>query len=145
MSAMFMRPIHNNRYVQSKTAIKLNLRILGLVCMLGLFASLFGCNNKTEYPFDKEKAFYYSRQGVIAGGSFHLTFEPEQIVECYSYVKPVPENECGMKDRGADLYFVGLKEGEVKVTFTYEYPTCEPQQETITLKVAEDLTVTKLD
>lgn len=144
MSAMFMRPIHNNRYIQSETARKLKLRILGVVCIMGLFTSLFGCNNKIEYPFDKEKAFYYSRQGVIAGGSFNLTFNPEKIVECYSYVKPVPENECGMKDRGADLYFVGLREGEVEVTLTYKYPTCQPEQEIIILKVAEDLTVTRI-
>lgn len=110
---------------------------------MGIFTSLFGCNNKTEYPFDKEKAFYYSRQGVIAGGNFYLTYNPENIVECYSYVKPVPEYESGMRDRGAELYFVGLKEGEVDVTFTYEYPTCEPEEFTITLKVAEDLTVTR--
>ena len=49
-----------------------------------------------------------------------------------------------MRDRGADLYFVGLKEGEVEVTFTYKYPTCEPEQYTLKLKVAEDLTVTKI-
>lgn len=113
--------------------------------MIGIFASLFGCSKKTEYPFDKEKAYYYSREGVIAGGNFHLSYNPENIVECYSYVKPIPENEGGMRDKGADLYFVGLNKGEVEVTFTYEYPTCEPEQYTLTLKVAEDLTVTKID
>ncbi|MBQ2943741.1 MAG: hypothetical protein IJD93_03455 [Ruminococcus sp.] len=113
--------------------------------MLGFLTSLFGCSKKPEYPFDKEKAYYYSRQGVIAGGAVHLTFEPEGIVEYYSYVRPTPENECGMKDRGADMYFVGLKEGRVEVTFVYEYPTCEPEEYSITLEVAEDLTVTRAD
>ena len=112
---------------------------------MGIFASLFGCSKKTEYTFDKEKAYHYSRQGVIAGGSVHLTYNPENIVECYSYVKPVPENECGMKDKGADLYFVGLNKGEVEVTFTYEYPTCEPDEYSIKLRVDEDLAVTRID
>ena len=110
---------------------------------MGIMASLFGCNKKTEYPFDKEKAYHYSRQGVISGGGFNLTFSPEGIVECYSYVKPVIENECGMRDRGADLYFVGIKEGEVKVTLTYKYPTCEPEHDTFTLSVNKDLIVRK--
>ena len=110
---------------------------------MGIFASLFGCTQKTEYPFDKEKAYHYFRQGVISGGSVHLTYNPENIVECYSYVKPVPENECGMKDKGADLYFVGLQEGEVEVTFIYKYPTCEPEEYILTLKVSEDFSVTK--
>ena len=112
---------------------------------MGIFASLFGCSKKTEYPFDTEKAYYYSRQGVIAGGSFRLTYNPEGIVECYSYVKPVPENECGMRDRGADLYFVGLKEGELELILTYGYPTCEPEIYTLKLKVAEDLSVQRID
>ena len=113
--------------------------------MIGLFASLFGCTKKTEYPFDKEKAYYYFRGGVMSGGNVHLSFNPENIVEYYSYVKLVPENECGMRDKGADLYFVGLKKGEVKVTFTYEYPTCKPDEYSIKLKVDEDLAVTKID
>lgn len=110
---------------------------------MGIFASLFGCSEKTEYPFDKEKAYHYFRHGVISGGNFHLTYNPENIIECYSYVKPVPEMECGMRDRGADLYFVGLQKGEVDVTFIYEYPTCEPEKYTLKLKVFEDLSVTK--
>ena len=88
--------------------------------MLGIFASLFGCNKNPEYPFDKEKAYYYSRQGVIAGGGFYMKFNPEGVVEYYSYVRPTPENECGMRDRGADMYFVGLKEGRVEVTAIFK-------------------------
>lgn len=126
--------------------MKIKFRILELICIMGLFSSLFGCNNnKPEYPFNKEKAFCYSRQGVIAGGRFELRYNPENIVECYSYVKPVPEYECGMKDKGADLYFAGLQEGETEVTFRFHYPTCPPEEFTITLKVAEDLTVTKIN
>ncbi|MBQ7810894.1 MAG: hypothetical protein IJ346_08070 [Clostridia bacterium] len=112
---------------------------------MGLFASLFGCSKKPEYPFDKEKAYCYTRQGVIAGGGFSLNFNPEGVVEYYSYVKPTPEDEAGMRDRGADVYFVGLKEGRVYVTAVYEYPTCPPEEYTFTLNVAKDLTVTKID
>ena len=60
-------------------------------------------------------------------------------------MKQVPEYEEGMRDKGADLYFVGLQEGETEVTFCYYYPTCEPEEFTIKLKVAEDLTVKKID
>lgn len=111
--------------------------------MIGLFATLFGCSKEPEYPFDKEKAFYYPREGVIAGGGFHFKFNPEGVVEYYSYVKPTPEYEGGMKDKGADVYFVGLKEGTVEVTAVYEYPTCEPEEYTFTLNVSADLTVTE--
>lgn len=113
--------------------------------MLGFFTSLFGCNKKTEYPVDKEKAYCHSRQGVIAGGGFRLTVKPEGLVEYYSYVKPAPENECGMRDKGADIYFVGLKEGKARVTATYEYPTCEDEEYTFTLNVDKDLRVTRID
>ncbi len=140
-----MGTVHNGGNTHTKVKRPLGLRILTVICMLGFLTSLFGCSKKPEYPFDKEKAYYYSRQGVIAGGAVHLTFEPEGIVEYYSYVRPTPENECGMKDRGADMYFVGLKEGRVEVTFVYEYPTCEPEEYSITLEVAEDLTVTRAD
>ena len=114
--------------------------------MLGIFTSFFGCGKKQpEYPFDKEKAYCYSRGGVMAGGDFHLKFNPEGVVEYYSYTKPVPENEDGMKDRGADIYFVGLKKGRVEVTAVYEYPTCGPEEYIFTLNISDDLTVTKTD
>lgn len=113
--------------------------------MLGILASLFGCSKKPEYPFDKEKAYYYSRPGVIAGGGFYLSFNPEGVVEYYSYVKPTPENECGMKDRGANIYFVGLKEGKTEVKAVFEYPTCENEEYTFTLNVDKDLCVTRID
>ena len=113
--------------------------------MLSIIANLFGCNKKHEYPFDTEKAYCFSREGVIAGGNFRLAFSPEGVVEYYSYVKPPPEDEAGMRDRGADVYFVGLKEGRVEVTAVYEYPTCPPEENTFTLNVAENLTVTKMD
>lgn len=103
-----------------------------------------GRKNK-EYPFIKEKAYCYTRQGVIAGGGFYLYFTPTDIVEYYSYVKPVLEFECGMRDKGAEIYFVGLKKGRVEVRAVYKYPTCEPEEFTFTLDVAEDLTVTKIN
>ena len=100
---------------------------------------------KNEYPFNKEKAYCYNRQGVIAGGGFYLYLNPTDIVEYYSYVKPAPEFECGMRDKGADIYFVGLKEGKVAVTAVYKYPTCEPEEFIFTLNVADDLTVTRIN
>ncbi len=119
------------------------------MCMLSILAGLFGCNKKseipTEYPFDKEKAYLYSRQGVMAGGNFHLSLNPRDVVEYYSYTKAVPEDECGMRDKGADIYFVGLKEGSVQVTAVFEYPTCEPHEYTFTLDVNKDLYVSKPD
>ena len=113
--------------------------------MFGFLLSLFGCNKEPEYPFDKEKAYYYSRSGVIAGGDFSMKFSPEGVVEYYSYTRPVSEYECGMRDRGADIYFVGLKEGRVEVTAVYKYPTCDPEEHTFTLNVDENLRVTKID
>ena len=50
-----------------------------------------------------------------------------------------------MQDNGADIYFEGLRAGEAKVTLMYTYPTMEPEEVTFTLKVSEDLTVTKSD
>lgn len=140
-----MGAIHNGRNPHTKSSRPLGIKILAVLCMFGMFATLFGCSKEPEYPFDKEKAYCYSRQGVIAGGGFHLKFNPEGIVEYYSYVKPVPENEAGMRDRGADIYFVGLKEGKVEVTATYKYPTCPNEVYTFTLNVAQDLSVTKID
>ncbi|MBQ2972187.1 MAG: hypothetical protein IJE16_06530 [Ruminococcus sp.] len=111
--------------------------------MFGFISSLFSCNSKPEYPFDTQKAYCYHRQGVIAGGNCLIELSDTQIVQYYSYPVPVPENECGMKDRGADIYFVGLTPGKVEVTLTYTYPTCESESETLVLTVAQDLSVTK--
>lgn len=140
-----MGAVSDGRYTHSKIRRSLGLKILAVICMLSIFASLFGCSKKPEYPFDKEKAYYFLRQGVIAGGGFYLTFSSEGVVEYYSYVRPVPENEGGMRDKGADIYFVGLKEGRVEVTATYEYPTCEPEEYTFTLNVDKDLCVTGIN
>lgn len=140
-----MGAVHNGGYPYSKSPRPLGVRFLAVICIMGLFASMFGCNKKPQYPFDTEKAYHYVRQGVIAGGGFNMSFSPEGVVEYYSYVKPTPENECGMRDRGADIYFVGLKEGVVDVTAVYKYPTCEDEVYTFTLTVDEDLVVTKTD
>lgn len=113
--------------------------------MLSIFKGLFGHKKAEKLPFYKSKAYHYLREGVIAGGGFKLKFDPPDVVEYYSYPKPVPEYEGGMKDKGADIYFVGLKEGKVEVTAVFKYPTCEDEEYTFTLKVAEDLTVTKSD
>ena len=140
-----MGAVHNGRHTNPEIPGSLGLKFLAVVCMLGIFASLFGCSKKPEYPFDVEKAYCYSRSGVIAGGVFRLELSPEGVVKYYTYTKPVSENEDGMHDRGAEIYFVGLKEGRVEVTAVYEYPTCPPEENTFTLNVAENLTVTKMD
>lgn len=140
-----MGSVLNGRNPYTKIPGSLGIRILAVMCMLGMLLGLFGCSKSIDYPFDTEKAYYYSRQGVIAGGGFRLEFSPEGIVEYHSYAKPARDNECGMRDRGADIYFVGLKEGRVEVTLIYEYPTCEDEVETLVLKVDKDLHVTKAD
>lgn len=140
-----MGAVHNGRYTHTKIRRPLGIKILAVICMFSIFAGLFGCSKKSEYPFDTEKALCYSREGVIAGGGFELKFNPEGIVEYYSYIKPVPPDEGGMKDRGADIYFVGLKEGRVEVTATYKYPTCPDEEYTFTLEVDKDLKVTRTD
>lgn len=113
--------------------------------MSGFFRNVFGKCEKQNFPFDKEKAYCFLRQGVIAGGGFSLKLDPEGIVEHYSYVNPVPENECGMRDRGAYIYFSGLNEGNVEVTAVYHYPTCEDEVEIFTLKVDRDLCVRRIN
>ncbi len=116
-----------------------------MICLQNIFSSLSGLGKKQKYPFDKEKAYFYSRQGVIAGGAFRLRFNPEGVVRYYSYAHEVPEYECGMKDKGADVYFEGLKAGRVEVTAIYDFPTCESEEDTFILNVAEDLSVTRMD
>ena len=142
---VFVGAVYYGWHTPAQVPGSLGLKFLAVVCMLGIFASLFGCSKKPEYPFDVEKAYFYSRSGVIAGGDFRLELSPEGVVKYYSYTKPVSENESGMRDRGADVYFVGLKEGRVEVKAIYEYPTCPPEENTFILNVAENLTVTKMD
>lgn len=130
-------------YLKMKKLLKIGVVVL---MASSLFASLFGCINKTpqkqDYPFDTAKAYCYRRSGVISGGNCRLTAEPQGIVTYYSYVKYPPENECGMKDKGADIFFVGLKEGKVKITLEYMYPTTESDFEEFTLSVDSALNVT---
>ncbi len=118
-----------------------------ILVMLGILSMLFGCKTEKapEYPFDTEKAYYHRRGGVIAGGSYVIETEPEGIVEVYSYSIPVPEDEVGMKDKGADIYYVGLKPGEVTVTETEFFPTCPPESFSFVLVVDENLSVSRKD
>lgn len=118
-------------------------KITAVICMLGLLAALFGCSKTPSYPFDVQKAYCFSRRGIIAGGNFSITLEPQGIVEYHSYPKSASRQEGGMKDKGADIFFTGLKEGTVQVTVVYTYPTSPPDEYTFTLRVAEDLSVTK--
>lgn len=122
------------------------IRIMAVIfTMLGILSMLFGCKNnkEPEYPFDTEKAYYMSRGGIMTGGSFGIETSPEGIVEVYSYPKPVPEHEDGMRDKGADIFFVGSKPGTVTVTATEYYPTARPESFSFVLVVDEDLRVSK--
>ena len=121
----------------------LDIKIAAVISVLGLLLGLFGCSEKTEYPFDTQKAYCYTRGGIIAGGDFDISFSTEGVVRYFSYEKPASEKEGGMKDRGADIYFTGIKAGSVEVTVTYTYPTREPKEYKFTLEVADDLTVTE--
>lgn len=116
-----------------------------VLVMLGILSMLFGCkaDKKPDYPFDTEKAYYQRRGGVMAGGSYKIETEPEGVVEVYSYPIPVPEHEDGMKDKGADIFFVGIKPGEVTVTETEIFPTCPPESFSFVLLVDEELRVVK--
>lgn len=49
-----------------------------------------------------------------------------------------------MNDKGANIYFVGFKEGGVEFTATFGYPTCEDKEYTFILSVDKDLYVTKI-
>ena len=125
--------------------MKKNKFLVVIFIMLGLLSMLFGCKTQKapEYPFDTQKAFYMSRSGIIAGGSYSIKTEPEGKVEVYSYVEPVPDGEDGMRDKGASIYFVGVEPGEVTVTVTKRYPTCPSVEQSFVLIVEEDFSVTK--
>ena len=118
-----------------------------VLVMLGILSMLFGCktDKKPDYPFDTEKAYYQRRGGVIAGGRYEIKTEPEGVVEVYSYPIPVPEHEDGMKDKGADIFFVGITPGEVTVTETEILPTCPTESFSFVLVVDENLSVIRKD
>lgn len=118
-------------------------RLAVVLIMFGILSMLFGCkaDKKPDYPFDTEKAYYQRRGGIMAGGSYKIETEPEGVVEVYSYSVPVPEHEDGMKDKGADIFFVGIKPGKVTVTETKLFPTCPPESFSFVLVVDENLKV----
>ena len=118
-----------------------------VLVMLGILSMLFGCktDKKPDYPFDTEKVYYQRRGGVMAGGRYEIETEPEGVVEVYSYPIPVPEHEDGMKDKGADIFFVGITPGEVTVTETEILPTCPPESFSFVLVVDENLSVSRKD
>lgn len=133
------------------------IRVVVILMAFSFLGFLFGCddnpptntepatNTAPTYPFDTQKAYCYRRTGIIAGSSCTVTVEPSDIVKTYTYTEYPSGEECGMQDNGADIYFEGLRAGEAKVTLMYTYPTMEPEEVTFTLKVSEDLTVTKSD
>ncbi len=97
------------------------------------------------YPFDVEKAYLYRRPGLMTGASCRIDIKPEGVLEYYSYPVPPREMECGMRDRGADIYFAGLKEGMAQVNIITHYPTCPEETESFTLQVESDGRVTKTE
>ena len=100
---------------------------------------------KNKCSFDKEKAFYFRRRGVIAGGRFSMQITPSDVVECFEEIIPVNAFEDGMKDRGAHMYFAGKKEGTAIVTMFFHYPTCKPEELILKLKVDEHLRVDSVE
>lgn len=121
------------------------LKTAVILIMLSVFSMLFGCKKEPEYPFDVEKAYHMSRGGIIAGGDYEIKTEPEDIVKVYSYTKKPPKNEGGMSDKGADIYFAGIKPGRTVVTVTKSYPTAKPEEFSFGLSVSEDLKVSKME
>ena len=119
--------------------------ILVIIMASTLTSVLFGCENNAEAEhknFDTKKAYCYHRHGMIAGGECRVEVEPEGVVKWHEYSDEPREGEDGMSDHGADLYFVGLKEGSVEVTVIYDYPNTEDQTENFSLDVDKDLRVT---
>lgn len=130
-----------------RTFQKKGLLVMAIVCLL---MNLFGCVNnidllhsKPEFPFDTTKAYCYHRKGVIAGGNCNISVEPQGVVKYYSYPEYPSGYESGMKDKGADIYFVGLKEGKVKVTLEYSFPTTTASVDVFILEVDKELNVSK--
>lgn len=100
---------------------------------------------KHTYPFDVEKAYIYHRQGLMTGASCEIQTSPDDLIQVYSYSKPVSELEDGMRDRGATVYFVGLKAGTAQVDVITYYPTCPKRVISFKLEVSEDGKVTKIE
>ena len=109
--------------------------------MLSVLSMFFGCDKEPEYPFDAEKAYHMSRGGIIAGGSYKIKTDPEGIVEIFSYPEKPPKSEGGMKDKGAEIYFSGIRPGKTVVTVTKSYPTAKQEEFSFVLLVSEDLSV----
>lgn len=120
------------------------IKFAAVIILLCALAAFIGCGKEeknSKFPFDAEKAYLYKRPGLISGASFSASLEKKGIVEVYSYVIPAPEYEDGMKDLGADIYFVGISPGEVLVTFIEYSPVDDPIESFMTLCVDENLCV----
>lgn len=111
-----------------------------LKCIRGLFRRNVSV---PTYPFDIHKAYRTIRTGIIAGGSIRYSFDDDGVVTYYEYPRYPPENECGMRDRGAEVFFVGLKPGTVTVTVTEQSPVGDKDEYTFRLTVDEELRVTE--
>lgn len=113
---------------------------------LSMLLSLFGCKAPApSYPFDIDKAYHTTRTGIIAGGRISYAFSENGVVTYYEYPEYPPVNECGMRDRGADIYFVGLKTGTVTVTMTERSPVGDDESRSFELVVDNDLRVSKAE
>lgn len=77
----------------------------------------------------------------MSGSRCKIEIAPDDILTAYEYTKPANEFEDGMSDNGADIYFVGCKEGIATVTVTIFYPTFEPDIISFDLYVNEDMFV----
>ena len=109
--------------------------------LLLLLLPFCGCAPQAEpqFPFDREKAFRFSREGLITGEEYSIRIEPAEGADVYEYVTPAPEEEDGMRDAGAEIYIVGRRAGEVTVTVRRFLPTDGAWEESFRLRIGEDL------
>ena len=112
------------------------------MCLAALL-SFLGCKKAPTYPFDIEKAYHTTRPGIIAGGRIFYTFSEEGAMTYYEYPEYPPKYEGGMRDRGAQVYFVGLRPGTVTVTMNEISPVGDRDSDSFDLIVDDDLRVTR--
>ncbi len=143
-----------------RKSLKRIVVIMGLLAMIG---SLFGCGKSEEettdtevtgqsLPFDVEKAYKCRRRSTQTGTHWEVEYSKKDIVIYYTITDSVPEEDGfpvdGVADGGTTFYFVGQKPGEVKVTFytIIDFDGGKKEEDfSFTLKVDDDLTVTRLD
>ncbi len=97
-------------------------------------------------PFNRKKAFLFRRDRVIAGGSCEVKISDNSVLEFYEETDYPDNGEVGVADHGADLYFVGCRQGESDVCVTtYLFNGEEESSNSFRLRVDENLVVSRVD